>query len=109
MKHIDNTQLGKGELHGQKGRFRLQRRKSSKVLSDMKFLMEFIKRTLQARNAYRAEITIETVDAMYGSVSDLFRSNPRTGQLNWLTAVNTLRRKQRNVVAGAVARIPAEN
>jgi hypothetical protein len=100
VKHIDDMELSVDELHGRKGRFRLQRRKSTKVLSDMKYLMEFIKRTLTARNAYRAETTIETVDEMYRSVSDLFHANPRTGQLNWLTAVNTLRRTERVAVGG---------
>lgn len=105
VKHLDDIELSADELHGRKGRFKLQRRKSSKILSDLKFLMEFIKRMLRARNLYLEEKTIEVVDNMYQSVSDLFRSNPRTGQLTWLSAVTKLRRTQRDAVGG----IPDEN
>jgi hypothetical protein len=96
INHLDDVPLSAVELHGRKGRYREQRRKTSKLLSDMKFLMGYMKRILQERNLYRAETTLESVDAMFQSVSDLFEGN-RPGQINWLTAVNKLRYTQRNI------------
>jgi hypothetical protein len=97
VKHLDDVPLSQEELHGRKGRYRNQRRKTSKLLSDLKFLMEYMKRKLEERNEFRAETTLESVDAMFRSVSDLFEG-PRPGQINWLTAVNKLRNTQRNIV-----------
>jgi hypothetical protein len=42
VKHLDEIELDEVEIHGRRGRFRLNRRKSTKILSDMKFLMQYI-------------------------------------------------------------------
>ena len=101
VKHLDDIELGEEELHGRKGRYKLQRRKSTKILSDMKFLMEYVTRKVRERNAFRAEITIATVDSMFDAVADLLSSNARNAQLNWLTAVGRLRTEHRNAARSA--------
>ena len=63
--------------------------------------MEYVTRKVRERNAFRAEITIATVDSMFDAVADLLSSNARNAQLNWLTAVGRLRTEHRNAARSA--------
>jgi hypothetical protein len=64
--------------------------------------MGYITQKVRERNAYRAEITLVTVDSMFEAVSDLLNNNDRHAQLSWVTEVGRLRKivvAQRNAPA----------
>ena len=86
------------------GRNPIPRRKSSKTLSDMKFLMEYIKNKVQEQNLLTEEITVATVDRMYEGVADILNRiihNGHTfGAMKWSTAVTKIRKNMADVGNG---------
>ena len=95
IRHLDNIPIGDNERHGRRGRNANLRRPTSKILSDMRFLMNHVHRTVVSRNLYEENKTIESVDRMFAGVADVynFSNNPRNGQLNWITTVAQLRKR----------------
>jgi len=55
---------------GRKGNKKGNRRPARKAISDMKFLMSFIKNKVVEKSALESDITLEAVDRMYVAVVD---------------------------------------
>ena len=93
VNHLDTLPLAPEEMHGRRGPRPDRRRPSTKILSDMKFLMKHIVSKLRERGLYEEIKTIESVDRMYQGVADLYnvRNNPRNGQISWMTTANQIR------------------
>ena len=94
IKHLNEVALDETEMHGRRGADADKRRDVSKALSDMKFLMKYIKEKVEQRNAYigvAANVTIAGVDRMFGAVSDLFIERDRDVQKQWISLVRHFR------------------
>lgn len=71
------------------------RRKATKNLSDMKYLMELIEKLVTEANIIVEEITISTVDRMFAAVQDRLVVAARDAQKMWTTVVTEQRTKER--------------
>jgi hypothetical protein len=91
VEHIDPLELDEDEKKQRSGNHAEKRRKSRKNLNDMVYVMNFVKKKVEERGALVEEITIDSVDAMYFAVADLFDNGPRDDQKSWRTVVNHLR------------------
>lgn len=75
VEHLDKIPLGKGEEHGQTGKYAAKRRPSQKTLHDINFLMDFVTKEVVRRDAMATDISLESVDRMFAGVSDVFSVN----------------------------------
>ena len=89
--HLNIIGLTRDELHGRTGKYKQNRRKIRQTMSDMKVLMNYIKRNVMQRNRNEDVITILSVDRMFGAIADLFRQNVRDVQIIWTTVLKNLR------------------
>lgn len=94
IEHLNNIPLSAVELHRRTGARRNTRRRASKLLSDMKFLMRVIWQMVLDSNAAPAIITIGSDDFMFKAVSEKLIVNIRDDQKQWLTVVRELRRRR---------------
>ena len=94
VKHLDETPLDEEEKHGRRGKNKTRRRKARKTLTDLAYLMNFVKNKVVSRGKYEVEITIAAVDRMFQSVVDCFDINERDTQKRWTTIVNDVRNKK---------------
>ena len=81
-------------MHGRTGQHRNNRRSSRKTLSDLRFLIKYISKYIVERNAFRPEITPESVAAMFNDVADIFTDKERDAQKRWVSAVGSIRRRK---------------
>lgn len=96
VKHLDDIPIGINEQHGRKGRYAGNRRKSRKLLCDLKFLMQHVQAMVDERGLYIEHKSVATVDQMYNGVADYYNEqNQRIGQLNWISTVHWIRRRNR--------------
>lgn len=93
VRHLDKVPLTEDEMHGRTGKHKLKRRTATKILSDLKFLMEFVHTKVVERGQFEATITVATVDKMFLAVLDCFDAKDRDAQKRWTTIVNGIRTK----------------
>jgi hypothetical protein len=95
LKHIDKFPIEEEEKHGRKGLFKASRRPARKILSDIKFLMTFVRNKVIERGALQeTEISIRSVNTMFRAVADCFDNGNRATQKLWNTAVHDIRFKK---------------
>lgn len=97
IEHLNNMPLSAVERHRRTGGRVDQRRRASKLLSDMKYVMFVIWQMVKETNAVPAVVTIRTVDAMFKAVGEKLIVNIRDDQEQWLTVVRELRRRRISV------------
>jgi hypothetical protein len=98
VKHIDNRPVSEQEIHGRRGTFRMNRRKATKILSDIRYIINYIKSRLVERNLGfepNEQITLRKVNFLYAAVQNEFYVNPRDVQSSWLTVVRRIRERSR--------------
>jgi hypothetical protein len=94
VNHIDKRPIGENEQHGRRGKFKEKRRAAVKIISDMKFAMNYIRRKIEAKKLWfkrNEPITQRKINNMFASVNDEFLINGRDVQKSWLTVVRDLR------------------
>jgi hypothetical protein len=94
IEHIDDIGLSTEEMHRRTGSLRERRRKASKYLSDMSYVMDVVKNTYLHRKPMPLVITYATIDAMFKEVVPVLVVNIRDDQKQWLTVVRQLRREK---------------
>ena len=67
------------------------------MLSDMKFLMNWITSKVEAAGALEQEITISAVDQMFQVVTEEFSEGECSGQKRWTTVIRGLQKKTRRI------------
>ena len=101
MAHIDDVPVGQEEAHGRSGRHKNKRRPSSKLHSDLAYLVNYIAERVEQRNGIPEQITLMTVDAMWNLVADEFGDGAGNAQKKWTTVVREVRVKHKAAVARA--------
>lgn len=98
IEHVDALPLSQVEKHRRTGYFNAQRRKASKHLSDMKYVVKVVMQLVKEVNAHTAVHTINTVDNMFRAVAQRLIAGCRDDQKQWLSVVRELRRQKVVVV-----------
>jgi hypothetical protein len=94
LKHLEKIPLSDVELQRKVGKNKANRRDMTKVLCDMKFLMNHITTLVTAAGLLENEITLSSVDHMFQAVSGrLILSGVRDSQKMWMTVVREVRTK----------------
>lgn len=93
VKHLNKVPLTVEEMHGRTGLYKYKRRPATKVLCDLKFLMNFVHNKVLERGQFEAQITVAAVDKMFLAVLDCFDIEDRDAQKRWTTIVNGIRKK----------------
>jgi hypothetical protein len=94
VKHIDKKPVSEQERHGRRGKFKAQRRKAVKIMSDINYLIKFIRKKLEAKGKWikrHDPITQRRINEMFAEVNDEFMINNRDVQKSWITVVRQLR------------------
>jgi hypothetical protein len=110
VKHLDKRPIAPEEIHGRRGPNAMSRREATKVLSDMKYLINTIEQRLQDRDIRllpNEEVTQRKINNMFAAVNDTFLVNARDVQKSWLSVVRDLREVSRQTSA-AIARARQE-
>jgi hypothetical protein len=95
FKHIDKYPIEEDEEHGRKGKHKNSRRPARKILSDIKFLMNFIRSKLSEKGILEeSEVSIHTVNTMFKAVADCFEKGNRDAQKQWTSVVHDIRFKK---------------
>jgi hypothetical protein len=97
VKFLDAIPLSEWEMNGRPGPNATIRRKSSKDLCDMRYLMNLMTKLLEQENALEEEICESSVDRMFAKIADRLVVGARHPQKTWLTVVSETRRKQNNL------------
>lgn len=84
-------------MKGKTGGFKERRRKASKTLSDMRFVMNYIIAMVKEVGAMEDVITPESVDRMFGSISHKLSVLAKDDRNKWISLARKLRRKQNNL------------
>jgi hypothetical protein len=95
VNHLDDIPLAEDEMHGRTGAYKDRRRSSTKVLSDMFILMEYIMGKVTERGVQVAVITAESVDRMFLAIADVFTEAERDAQKRWLSVLLNVRARER--------------
>jgi hypothetical protein len=98
VKHLDKRPITEEELHGRRGKNKLNRREATKVLCDMKFMIAQIQLRLDAhdlRFLQNEPVTQRRVNDMFAAINDSFLINERDVQKSWLSVVRDLREVSR--------------
>ena len=100
FQYLDQLELQEEEMHARTGRFKGNRRKSTKLFSDLSFLMEYCTAQVSLKGGLVEEITLQSVDDMYALIEPEFTvSGPRNAQKKWTTHVKETRKKLRELRA----------
>lgn len=94
VNHLDGVTIATNEEHGRKGTYKHKRRQTTKTLSDMRFVMNFVQQKVVDKGAFEAEITSESVDCMFAAVVDVFTKKERDAQKQWTTVAYDIRSKK---------------
>jgi hypothetical protein len=94
VRHINSLPLGKDETHRRTGKYKGQRRSCSKLLCDMKFLMNSLTKIVDDHGKLEKVITIGSVEKMYELVSKRLIHKDRDLQKMWLTVAKDFRLKK---------------
>jgi hypothetical protein len=94
IENINDIGLSTEEMHHRTGSLREPRRKASKYLSDMSYVMDVITNTYLRCKPMPLVITYSTIDAMFKEVVPVLVVNIRDDQKQWLTVVRQLRREK---------------
>jgi hypothetical protein len=100
VKHLDKRPITEQERHGRRGKFKNNRREARKVLADIKYIIKFIRKKLEAKNLWFQQnevITHRRINNMFEAVNDEFMVNDRDVQKSWLSVVRELREKNRKL------------
>jgi hypothetical protein len=94
VEHIDKRPISQHELHGRRGKHKDKRRKATKILCDMKFLIKHIQQVLEEQDIRflpNELVTQRKVNSMFASINDTFLVHDRDVQKSWVTIVRDLR------------------
>jgi hypothetical protein len=100
VRHIDKRPVSEQEIHGRRGLYRMNRRSATKILSDIRYIINYIKSRLALQNIGfepNEPITLRKVNFLYAAVQNEFFVNPRDVQNSWLTVVRRLRERNRQI------------
>ena len=92
IEHVDSIPLSEIEKHRRTGYFNAQRRKASKTLSDMRFVIKVVMKMVREENAETSVLTTSSVDNMFRSVAHRLIAGFRDDQKHWITVVRELRK-----------------
>lgn len=92
IEHVDAIPLSRIEQHRRTGYFKEQRRKASKTLSNMRYLMKVVLKYVREANAVTSVMTTTSVDNMFKTVAHRLISGCRDDQKRWITVVRELRK-----------------
>jgi hypothetical protein len=98
VKHIDKKPVSEQERHGRRGKFKEKRRKAVKIMSDINYLIKFIRKKLEEKGMWMQKnepITQRRINEMFAAVNDEFMINNRDVQKSWVTVVRQLREKNK--------------
>ena len=91
MKNLERIPVTEEELKGRKGKFKLQRRRSSKILSDIRFLMKHITTMVEEAGAMEVVVTPSSIDRMFAAVSHRLILSPTDDQNKWVSVAKQIR------------------
>lgn len=91
MKHLDKIPMTAAETKGRAGKHAAIRRKSSKVLADVRFLMRHITAMVEDAGAMEEVITPSSVDRMFAAVSRRLILTVKDDQKKWLSITTQIR------------------
>jgi rubredoxin len=69
IKHLNNLPIGQEKSHHRPGKYGNRRRRASKTLSDMNYLMKQLTKMVEEANKMATIITIDSVDRMYDVIA----------------------------------------
>jgi hypothetical protein len=89
--HIDGVPLTSIEKVRKVGPNRVARRMVTKVLTDMRFLCNYVTKIVKEKGKFEEIITISAVDRMFASVAQVILGTERDCQKQWNSVVRELR------------------
>lgn len=98
VRHLDAIPLSEWEMNGRPGPNATVRRKSSKDLCDMRFLMKLMTNIVEEVGALEDDISISSVDRMFSVIADRLVVGARHPQKTWITVVSETRRRKNTVL-----------
>ena len=96
IKHINDIPLSIDEMHRRTGKYAGRRRRQSKQLSDMNFLMRILTKYVKDSGHFEEIITLSSTERMYAVISDELNKKTRDLQKLWLTVAKDLRLRKYN-------------
>jgi hypothetical protein len=103
VRHIDKKPVSAEERHGRRGKHIEKRRAAVKILSDMNYIIKFIRSKLERKNMWfqkNEPVTQRKVNQMFAAVNEEFMVNNRDVQKSWITVVRQLRNANRRTAQG---------
>jgi hypothetical protein len=95
VNHLDAIPISEDEKHRRTGKYKDNRRRSTKTLCDIRFLMNYVESLVKEVGALTNIITVNNVEAMFDSV--VYRldvASSRDCQKQWASVVRALRRRK---------------
>lgn len=95
VNHLDAIPISEDEKHRRTGKYKMNRRRATKTLCDIRFLMKYVESLVKEVGALTDQITPNSVDAMFDSVAyKLVNETSRDSQKQWASVVRKLRRRK---------------